>query len=170
MMLLKNWFDKKIFLWLGISSCLVACSRDSYESPVPSGYVSYHCTLEIVGLDVQGNYYTLYDKSTITGTNGYGTGGLLLVHSRMEYGKFYAFDLACPYCWETTGNHGYDSMSRIEIDDEDFYSAVCPTCGSKFGIVMDGSPAPTSGPANESNYILRQYKAASYGDQLVISN
>ncbi|MBR0037063.1 MAG: hypothetical protein IJP70_05425 [Bacteroidales bacterium] len=169
MLRLRNWFVNCLPLWAGVALVLASCDKANYESPVPAGYVSYHCTLEIAGLDVQGNYCILSDRRNISGTDGYGTGGLLLVHSRMEYGKFYAFDLACPYCWKTTGNHGYQTMSRIEIDEEDFYVAVCPTCQSKFGLVMDGSPAPTAGPANESNYILRQYKAANYGDQLVVT-
>ena len=168
MRLSANWFSKGCLLLLA-AVLPTACDRESFESPVPAGYVSFHCTLESLGLDVQGNYYILSDRNSVSGTDGYGTGGLLLVHSRMERGRYYAYDLACPYCWKTTANHSYATLARISIDEEDFYAAVCPACQSKFGLVMDGSPVPTAGPANEENYILRQYKAAAYGDQLVVT-
>lgn len=154
----------------GILVCgvlLAACDDNAMESPIPApARVSYSCNVEIVNaamqqtkqanLNTPGGYVRIYDRKTISVNDYIGIGGLLLLQN--FEGQYYAFDLACPYCYKADGQHIH------RIDMEDALNASCPDCGSRFGVVMYGSPAPTAGPANASNYILRQYRAMLMGD------
>ena len=79
-----------------------------------------------------------------------GVCGLLLYHAATE-DVFYAYDLACPYCYRR------GTVSAIGMKDP--FVARCAGCESEFGAVQYGSPAPTAGPANAENYHLRQYRA-----------
>lgn len=79
-----------------------------------------------------------------------GVCGLLLYHSAME-DSYYAYDLACPYC--------YRQSQPVALGLKDIFTAQCPKCQSVFGAIQYGSPAPTAGPSNAENLMLRQYKA-----------
>ncbi len=154
----------------------VSCSDETFESPVPAGYVRYSCNITTVnlamgqgapqvGIDSPGGYVRVYDKSKLTANDEVGTGGLLLLQ---DYeGHFYAFDLTCPYCYKV-GTSTAGKMHRI-VMQTDGLAACCTNCDSEFGAVYYGSPAPTAGPANEHNYLLRQYKATPYGDILTVT-
>lgn len=151
---------------------LWACADSVYESPVPAvGYLNYTCNIEtinaIVGqvegqaqLNSPGGYVRIYDKRVLTAADALARGGLLLLQN-YEGTQFFAFDLACPNCY--AGGYTGTKVQRLVMDESQM-SAVCPTCGSEFGAIFWGSPAPTKGPANENNYILRQYKAYLLND------
>lgn len=162
----------------GLSLCLTACHEAALDSPVPLRYVSYSCNIHTVNavmeqithqaqLDSPGGYVRIWDGSKLTASDAVGLGGLLLLHSYEEDGKFYAFDLTCPYCYLKGGSPD-ERMHRIVIC-EDGLTAACPECGSGFGAVFWGAPAPTAGPANDDNRILRQYKAVLLGDILTVT-
>lgn len=166
MYLKKNVWAKgglSLIIFLAVAAC-----NDSFtESPVPMpAYVSYSCNVETVNaimqqvnqaqLNTPGGYVRIYDRRTISVSDYIGIGGLLLLQNyELQY---YAFDLACPYCYKSYGQ----SIQRIEMQDA--LTAACPNCGSQFGAVIYGSPAPTAGPANTENYTLRQYRANLMGD------
>lgn len=156
---------------------LSSCDEGAYESPVPAGRVHYTCNITLVNsvmqqdkgqtmLEVPGGYVRIYDKQKLMATDEVGTGGLLLLHN-FDGTSYYAFDLTCPYCYKIGGNPT-EKMHRITIGDDGF-KAVCPSCSSEFGSVFWGSPAGTAGPANEHNYLLRQYKAYCVGDNLTVT-
>jgi hypothetical protein len=107
-------------------------------------------------LNTPGGYVRVYDTRTLSVNDYVGWGGLLLLQS--YEGAYYAFDLACPYCYQHPAGH----ISRIVLRDA--MNASCPECESVFGVVMYGSPAPTAGPANADNLVLRQYRATLLGD------
>ena len=157
-----------------------ACADDVFESPVPMGrYIRYTCNIETVNavagqtagqpqLNSPGGYVRIYDKRLFTASDEPGVAGFLLLQSSIDLGRFYAFDLACPYCYR----QGYTSAAarRIEMKT-DGMTACCSACASEFGAVLWGSPAPTAGPANAESYILRQYHATLLADgyTLVVS-
>lgn len=138
---------------------LTACSEElgAIESPVPARHVSYECYVGSINeqmgqtqqpsLECNGGY--VHIDQWRTQASYLGVGGLLLCHDNFTYNTFYAYDLACPYCYP----HG----ATIRLKDG--MTATCAECGSAFGAVMWGSPAPTAGPANKEGYPLRTYHA-----------
>lgn len=172
---LRNWCAKTI-LFANLILC-TSCKDEITESPVPAGYVRYSCSLLHVNiimeqgdpqvpLESPGGYVRCYDSSKRMAEEGWGTGGLLLVHG-FDNDHYYAYDLACPHCYATYATSA-TKLHRLQMD-KDGITAICPDCESKFGSIFWGSPAATSGPANKDNHILRQYHAGLVGDKLVVT-
>ena len=171
---MKRWSVWFVSLW----PMFIGCHDSIGERPVPAGYVSYSCTLSTVNivmgqgdpqtpLESPGGYVRCYDKKLLMANESWGTGGLLLVHG-FEASAYYAYDLACPYCYAIHSTSA-TKLHRLKIA-ADGQTAHCDDCGSDFGAIFWGSPAPTAGPANENNYPLRQYRASLVGDRLVVTN
>jgi len=167
-------------LWSALCVSLLllsSCHDRTLESPVPAGYVDYSCYLTTVNiymeqgdpqvpLESQGGFVRCFDAKKRALSDGWGTGGLLLVHG-YEASAFYAYDLACPQCY-VIANSAASKIHRLEMAS-DGCTAVCPDCQSEFGSIFWGSPAPTgAGPANKNNYLLRQYHATLVGDKLIV--
>lgn len=83
-----------------------------------------------------------------------GFGGVLLINGMDPFTNatdvLLAYDLACPVECK--------SDVRVEIEG-DIYEAVCPVCGSRYDVTMQGG-APTAGPAatGKHKYGLRRYQ------------
>lgn len=141
---------------LFLASCTDA---ETFESPVPAFRINYTCNISTINaamlqtdvphLDSQPGYVLINKRNNLSDIIG--MGGLLLFHSAFE-DSYYAFDLACPYCYQ----HG---RKAEEIGMNDAMTAVCSVCKSEFGGIQYGSPAPTAGPANQENLPLRRYRA-----------
>lgn len=164
-MLSKRWCTS---LWLA-AGMLGACDEQaSFESPVPAMNVKYTCNINTINAALeQTDLPNLDCQPGVVMINQYlnvadviGVCGLLLYHAATE-DAFYAYDLACPYCYA----HG----TKHPIGMKDPFTAQCKDCQSEFGAVQYGSPAPTAGPANKENLHLRQYRArmASYSTLVV---
>lgn len=154
-----------------LSVCLswAACDENAaFESPVPAYNVQYSCNIYTINAALgQEDLPNLDSQPGMVMVNQYrhlseviGVCGLLLYHAATD-DVFYAYDLACPYCF------GHGSHHAITMKDP--FTAQCPECKSEFGAVQYGSPAPTAGPANKENVHLRQYRArlASYSTLVV---
>ena len=131
----------------GLSAFLLAAcvGVEAVESPVPA--------YSQPGVVLVNRYQNVSDNI--------GVCGLLLYHAATE-DAFYAYDLACPYC--------YHRGTATPIGMKDPFIARCPGCESEFGAIQYGSPAPTAGPANAENFHLRQYRARLTGySTLVVS-
>lgn len=153
----KNIIRSSIFLSLALFS---SCGDDDLsESPIPALRVNYSCNITTINaalqqndvphLDCQPGYVLI--NAHLNVSEVIGKGGLLLFHSAFE-DTYYAFDLACPYCYK----HG---NQVVEIEMKDTFAAICPKCHSEFSGVQYGSPAASAGPANEENLPLRHYHA-----------
>ena len=138
---------------------LPACvGVEAVESPVPAYNVNYSCNISTINAALQQNDLPNLDSQPgVVLVNKYqnvsdniGVCGLLLYHAATE-DVFYAYDLACPYCYR----HG----TATPLGMKDPFIARCPSCESEFGAIQYGSPAPTAGPANAENFHLRQYRA-----------
>lgn len=138
---------------------LLSCdSIEIQESPVPAYNVRFSCNISTINASMeQTDFPNLDSQPGVVLINQYlnaadviGACGLLLYHSAME-DSYYAYDLACPYCYQ----HG----KPIALGLKDIFTAQCSKCESEFGAIQYGSPAPTAGPANTDNLHLRQYKA-----------
>ena len=138
-----------------LSACV---GVDAVESPVPAYNVHYSCNISTINAALEQNDLPNLDSQPgVVLINKYqnvsddiGVCGLLLYHAATE-DVFYAYDLACPYCYRR------GTLSAIGMKDP--FIACCPSCESEFGAIQYGSPAPTAGPANAENYHLRQYRA-----------
>lgn len=143
-------------IFLLFASC---ADSQTFDSPVPALRVNYSCNITTINaamlqtdvphLDCQPGYVLINNRQNLSDVIG--MGGLLLFHSAFE-DSYYAFDLACPYCYQ----HG-NKVQQIQMNDT--FSAVCTTCNSEFRGVQYGSPAASVGPANEENLPLRSYRA-----------
>lgn len=147
-------------LLLFFSFLFASCADDDLsESPVPALRVNYTCNVTTINaamqqtdvphLDCQPGYVLI--NSHLNVSDVIGVAGLLLYHSAFE-DVYYAFDLACPYCYQ----HG---RKAVQIGMNDTFAALCPECKSEFQGVQYGSPAATVGPANKENLPLRRYRA-----------
>lgn len=157
---------KKLLLLIAI--LLVSCG-DTTDSVIPIYDVLYSCNIMLINsvmeqdkqtqLNCQGGYVRIYDRKKLAASDIVGAGGLLILQS--FEGAFFAYDLACPYCYQ----EGFTSakVHRLDMKD-DGLTAHCPSCGSEFGSVMWGIPAATKGEANKENLILRQYNARLLAD------
>ena len=155
----------------GLSAFLLAAcvGVEAVESPVPAYYVHYSCNISTINAALEQNDLPNLDSQPgVVLVNRYqnvsdniGVCGLLLYHAATE-DAFYAYDLACPYC--------YHRGTATPIGMKDPFIARCPSCESEFGAIQYGSPAPTAGPANAENFHLRQYRARLTGySTLVVS-
>ena len=152
---------------------LTACKDDTFDSVVPEYNVRYSCNSSLVnaylqqtkqvGLDCQGGYVRVYDRKSLSAGDVVGAGGLLILQS--FDGAFYAYDLACPYCFSKGKTGG--NVRRIDMKDDGF-TAVCHDCASEYNAVFWGAPVPTAGPANEEKLILRQYRAQRLADGVTV--
>jgi nitrite reductase/ring-hydroxylating ferredoxin subunit len=97
--------------------------------------------------------YTVKDINTNIERIGFG--GVLVVHAVDD--RFHAFDLACPH----------EANRSILIEpDADHLNAVCPRCGTKYEIGIEGSGAPNG----VSRFYLKKYTVLGSGTQLTVTN
>lgn len=172
MRLWKHWCTKAfgaVGLMLGVLLAGSCVEQNAYESPVPALNVQYSCNVSTINAAMgQSDLPNLDSQPGVVMINQWknlseviGVCGLLLYHAATE-DVYYAYDLACPYCY----THG----TRTAIRMKDPFTAQCSDCKSEFGAVQYGSPAPTAGPANQENMHLRQYRARMAGySTLVVS-
>lgn len=163
-------FCKWVLLFIA-SLLYAACDEALTESPVPARKVTYNCNIttinaamgqaDVPNLDSQPGFVLINEYRNVSEIIG--VAGLLLYHSAFEE-AFYAYDLACPYCWQK-------ESKPVQIGMKDMFTAQCNVCQSEFGAVQYGSPAPSAGPANKENLVLRQYKARLVNyNTLVVTN
>lgn len=152
-----------------IFTLLASCAdSQTFDSPVPALRVNYSCNVTTINaamqqtdvphLDCQPGYVLINNRQNLSDVIG--VGGLLLFHSAFE-DTYYAFDLACPYCYQ----HG-NKWQQIGMNDT--FSAVCSACNSEFRGVQYGSPAASVGPANKDNLPLRAYRAKTIGYNTIL--
>ena len=156
--------------WVGLLPLFSACvDVEAVESPIPTYNVRFSCNISTINvamgqtdlpnLDCQPGVVLINQYQNVS--DNIGCGGLLLYHAATE-DAFYAYDLACPYC--------YRHSKTQPMEMKDMFTASCPVCHSEFGAIQYGSPAPTAGPANQDNLHLRQYRARLTGyDTLVVT-
>lgn len=163
MRLSLSWWQSEAVLTLSLF--LLPCSSCQdviVESPVPAYNVNYNCNINTINAALhQTDLPNLDSQPGVVLINQYlhlteniGVCGLLLYHAATE-DRFYAYDLACPYCYQ---KHKPEALVM-----KDPFTAQCPVCHSEFGAIQYGSAAPTAGPANEDNLFLRQYQARLAG-------
>ena len=147
---------RRLFFLIGILS-LFACTN-SEDNYFPSYRVNLELdlTFEDKALNEQMAYktYIVGQTSGLAASDMTGFGGVLVYHG---LGGIAAYDLACPYEMKRT--------VRIEVA-EDGIKAVCPQCGSEFGI-FENAGAVLKGPATQG---LKIYQTYQTGNKIIVTN
>ncbi len=92
--------------------------------------------------------------SSLSAVERTGLGGVLVYYA---YDGYHAYDLACPY--------EVKASVRVDVDDNHI-KAICPNCGSEFGI-YENAGAVLKGPATQG---LKRYNVSVNGNKLYVSN
>lgn len=134
-----------------------SCGDNLEDHPIPSLPVYLEIDFQTPrdkGLKVPPSY-SIYTSENKKLREYIGFGGVLVVYT-MNYG-YKAFDLACPL----------EAKRSVLVEMDDAYSAVCPSCGSKFEVILDsGSGMCTEGKAK----YLRPYTVTQSGNLLIVRN
>jgi nitrite reductase/ring-hydroxylating ferredoxin subunit len=144
---------KIVFLELLIISFLIVGCNDNYVSSIPDFPVYLELNLTTTYPNFQSPNQSLIFTKPIMVTDRIGYGGIL-VYTGFD-GKYYAFDMSCPY----------EHQTNVRVYPNGLGQAVCEGCGSVFDIGY-GIGNPSSGKAKE---ILKRYKTALNGDVLYIT-
>lgn len=144
-------------LYLGITLLLLPSCGVDVHSTVPDAPVYYEidfASSEAASLRQPSGYLRIEERSIENSAIGFG--GLLVVHSMLENGVYYAYDLACP--------HEVSADVLLFVNDQ--LEAECPQCHSTYSILYGGG-GPTGGPTKAP---LRSYATQRTSRGLLIYN
>lgn len=140
-----------LFLYLS-SSCIYQT-----ESPIPPHPVYYQVDFSSsVGKALIPPGGHLRVERTETANSAIGYGGLLIIHSLLQNGVYYAYDLSCPH----------ERKRAVKVFVNEQYEAECPECKSRFSIQY-GDGSPVAPPAQTP---LRRYNVQSSSQGVTVRN
>jgi hypothetical protein len=155
--------NSKIRLFfIAMTLIVVLSSCNKKNDVIPDTYVNFTLNLndpEFVNLSGFGGSVAV---SSTTNNWGLGAAGFngngIIICSGVE--EFYAYDRTCPQDYEVS------SLSiKVNIDPTNSTLAVCPKCGTKYGLAVGGTP--TSGVGR---YPLKNYKTSYEGNYVTVWN
>ncbi len=124
---------------------------------IPDTFVNFTLDLndpEFVNLSAFGGSVTVDSRTNNWGAGaaGFDGNGIIICYGVDE---FYAYDRTCPH------DYVNNSLSiKVNIDPGNSTIAICPKCGTKYGLTVGGTPASGVG-----RYPLKNYRT-SYPGQL----
>jgi len=139
---------------------LTSCNRKN--DVIPDTYVNFTLNLndpEFVNLSGFGGSVTVDSHTNNWGqaAAGYNGNGIIICFGVEE---FYAYDRTCPH------DYVVNSLSvKVNIDPTNSTIAVCPKCGTKYGLTVGGTPASGVG-----RYPLKNYKTSFQGNYVTVWN
>lgn len=154
-------FFRNIFTYCSAIIAVLGCvsCNDNTISSIPDFpvYMSLDLNTTYPNLKENPNEYQLFEKKRIV-TDRIGFGGILVYCSFNNDFEYYAFDMACPY----------EAKRDIRVyPNDNIGQVVCEKCGSVYDVSMNFGN-PISGPANESKKILKRYRAALTGNNILV--
>ena len=156
-------FDSKIRFFLitvAIGVTLSSCNKKN--DVIPDTYVNFTLDLNEVlfhDLSVFGGSVAVDSRTNNWGTAaaGYNGNGIIICFGVEE---FYAYDRTCP--WDYVTNN---LSVKVNIDPGNSTIAVCPKCGTKYGLTVGGTPATGVG-----RYPLKNYRTSYQGNYVTVWN
>jgi nitrite reductase/ring-hydroxylating ferredoxin subunit len=128
---------------------------------IPDTYVNFTLDLNdprFVDLSVFGGSVAVDSRTIISGTTaGYDGNGIIICYGVDE---FYAYERTCPHDYVVNG-----LSIKISIDPKNSTIAICPKCGTKYGLTEGGTPASGVG-----RYPLKNYKTIQQGNYVTVRN
>ena len=155
--------DPKIrFFLITVALAVILSSCNKKNDVIPDTYVNFTLLLtdpEFVSLSGFGGSVTV---NSLTNNFGPGAAGYdgngIIICSGVE--EFYAYDRTCPH------DYVVNSLSvKVNIDPSNSTIAICPKCGTKYGLTVGGTP--TSGIGR---YPLKNYKTSIQGNSVTVWN
>lgn len=156
-------YNSKIILFFiasALSICLSSCNKKN--DVIPDTYVNFSLDLndpEFVNLSAFGGSVTVDSHTNNWGTAaaGYGGNGIIICYGVEE---FYAYDRTCPH------DYVVNSLSvKVNIDPGNSTIAICPKCGTKYGLTVGGTPVSGVG-----RYPLKNYRTSMQGNYVTVWN
>jgi len=155
--------DSKIgFFFITMAFAITLGSCNKKNDVIPDTYVNFTLDLndpEFVSLNGIGGSVVVGSSTNNWGPGaaGYNGNGIIICTGVEEY---YAYDRTCPH------DYVVNSLSiKINIDPNNSMIAVCPKCGTKYGLTVGGTPASGVG-----RYPLKNYKTSSQGNYVNVWN
>ncbi len=151
-----NVFFIIIFLPVLALSC-----RKAKNDVIPTVYVDFYISLNdplFTNLLTPLTYTYVSASTNNLGASaaGYDYNGIIVF--RLSEEEFYAYDRTCPYDYEV-------NKKSVKVNVVDDIFAVCPSCGSKFALSANGTPASGVSP-----YPLKNYRAGFNGQLVHVYN
>jgi nitrite reductase/ring-hydroxylating ferredoxin subunit len=149
-----------IFIIMAFAISLGACNKKN--DVIPDTYVNFTLDLndpEFVNLSGFGGSVVVGSTTNNWGpaAAGYDGNGIIICYGVDE---FYAYDRTCPH------DYVVNSLSiKVNIDPANSTIAVCPKCGTKYGLTVGGTPASGVG-----RYPLKNYKTRFQGNLVTVWN
>jgi nitrite reductase/ring-hydroxylating ferredoxin subunit len=139
---------------------LSSCNKKN--DVIPDTYVNFTLDLndpEFVNLSGFGGSITVNAKTNNWGSRAAGfNGNGIIVCFGVE--EFYAYDRTCPHDYAVN-----DLSISVNIDPTNSTIAICPKCGTKYGLTVGGTPASGVG-----RYPLKNYKTSFQGNSVMVWN
>jgi nitrite reductase/ring-hydroxylating ferredoxin subunit len=155
--------DSKIrFFLITVALIVILSSCNKKNDVIPDTYVNFTLDLndpEFVNLIGFGGSVTVNSQTNNYGAGaaGYNGNGIIVCFGVDE---FYAYDRTCPH------DYVVNSLSvKVNIDPSNSTIAICPKCGTKYGLTVGGTP--TSGIGR---YPLKNYKTSFQGNYVTVWN
>jgi nitrite reductase/ring-hydroxylating ferredoxin subunit len=155
--------DSKIRFFLILSALtLILSSCNKKNDVIPDTYVNFTLNLndpEFVSLIGFGASVIVDSRTNNWGSGaaGYDSNGIIICSGIEE---FYAYDRTCPH------DYVVNSLSiKVNIDPKNSMIAICPKCGTKYGLTVGGTPASGVG-----RYPLKNYKTSFQGNYVTVWN
>jgi len=155
--------DPKIrFFLITVTLAVILSSCNKKNDVIPDTYVNFTLLLtdpEFVSLSGFGGSVTVdsHTNNWGPGAAGYDGNGIIICSGVEE---FYAYDRTCPH------DYVVNSLSvKVNIDPSNSTIAICPKCGTKYGLTVGGTP--TSGIGR---YPLKNYKTSQQGNYVTVWN
>lgn len=145
---------------MAIAITLNSCNKKN--DVIPDTYVNFTLDLNEVlfhDLTVFGGSVAVDSRTNNWGISaaGYNGNGIIICSGVEEY---YAYDRTCPWDYVTS------SLSvKVNIDPGNSTIAVCPECGTKYGLTVGGTPASGVG-----RYPLKNYRTSCNGNYVTVWN
>ena len=155
--------DPKIsFFLITVTLAVILSSCNKKNDVIPDTYVNFTLRLtdpEFVSLSGFGGSVTVdsHTNNWGPGAAGYDGNGIIICSGVEE---FYAYDRTCPH------DYVVNSLSvKVNIDPSNSTIAICPKCGTKYGLTVGGTPASGIG-----RYPLKNYKTSILGNSVTVWN
>jgi len=155
--------NSKIRLFLIIITFVATISSCNKKNDViPDVYVNFTLNLndpEFVNLNGFGGSVAVdsHTNNWGSGAAGYNGNGIIVCFGVEE---FYAYDRTCPH------DYAVNNLSvKVNIDPANSTIAICPKCGTKYGLTVSGTPA-----SGVSRYPLKNYKTSFSGNYVTVWN
>lgn len=152
----------KLFLIVAIPVFVLCSCRNAKNDVIPDVYVNFTIDLldpQFINLTAMGGSDTIDGRTNNWGyrAEGFNGNGIIVYTGPDEY---YAYDRTCPHDYAVNG-----LSVKVKIDPVDFTSAVCPQCGTKYGLSVFGTPV-----SGVSKYPLKNYKTRFDGRYITVWN